>query len=461
MTSPLAIVLSDLHLGENSSVLHYGQKFKKGKQPLVNKLIKLLKEPLRDETIPFLILAGDTLDLSLASVQVAVADFRLFLEDVHEVFDNFIYIPGNHDHHIWRTLQEQVFVVNRIMEGEIIGDFPQEQIGTIKDGEIILKGVDPKKQLGAKTFLNDLLPETAKKKNFAVVYPNLFLKFKNPNRDILITHGHFLEVAWTLVSDVFKRSLNLTTINYKVLERINSPLTEFGWYGLGQAGKLSHFIEELYGEIKNSEDKKLTLALNDVRDYLDELWTFKPTKREGFFSRIRAIFSQVKAAIKEELSDQALKLMTDLIKSLIVSQFEEREPYTSGSPLRHCPSILDDPLKVDRIARYLSYSLGRPYEFKPYQIVFGHTHVPIKQGNISFAVHGTPHNIAAFNTGGWVVDTKEATEIIHSRPMPFLISDDGAIEPIDFPWPYDEEKIENKEESDIIDIIQKEFGIGS
>ena len=297
MANPLAIVLSDLHLGEDSSVLHYGQKFKKGKQPLVNKLIKLLKEPLRNKTIPFLILAGDTLDFSLASVEVAVADFRLFLEDVHELFDNFIYIPGNHDHHIWRTLQEQVFVVNRIMEGEEIGDFPQEQIGTIKDGEIILKGVDPKKQLGAKTFLNDLLPETARKKNFAVVYPNLFLKFKNPDTDILITHGHFLEVAWTLVSDVFKGSLNLTTMNYKVLERINSPLTEFGWYGLGQAGKLSHFIEELYGEIKNSEDKKLALALNDVRDYLDELWTFTPTKREGFFSRITAIFSQVKAVI--------------------------------------------------------------------------------------------------------------------------------------------------------------------
>ncbi|MCK4821845.1 metallophosphoesterase [bacterium] len=461
MARPLAIVLSDLHLGEESSVLHYGQKFKKGKQPLVNKLIKLLKETLSNETIPFLILAGDTLDLSLASVQGAVADFRLFLEDVHEFFDNFVYIPGNHDHHMWRTLQEQVFVVNRIREGEKIGDFPQEQIGTVRDGKIVLKGVNPKKTLGAKTFLNDLLPEAAKGKNFAVTYPNVFLKFKNSERDILITHGHFFEVAWTLVSDIFKKSLNLTAMNYRVLERINSPLTEFGWYGLGQAGKLSNFIEELYGEIKNSEDKKLTLALNDVRDYLDELWTFKPTKREGFFSRIRAIFSQAKAAIKEELSDQALKLMTDLVKSLIVSQFEEREPYTGGSPLRHCPNMLDDPSKKDRITRYVSYSFGRPYEFSPYQIIFGHTHVPIKQGSIDVAVDGTPHNIAAFNTGGWVVDTKEATEIIHSRPMPFSISDEGIIEPIDFPWPYDEEEIANKKETEIIDIIQKEFGIRS
>lgn len=455
MAKPLAMVLSDLHLGEESSVLHYGQKFKKGEQPATNTLTKLIKKVAANEKIPFLILAGDTLDFSLASVQDAVADFRLFLADVHEFFDNFVYIPGNHDHHIWRTLQEQVFVVNRIKEGKKIRIFPQEQIGTIKDGKIIAKGVDPKRLLGAKTFLNDLLPPDAKKKNFAVTYPNLFLEFENSEKDILITHGHFFEAAWTLVSDIFKKSLNLTTMNYKALERINSPLTEFGWYGLGQAGKLSHFIEELYKEIKNSEDKKLTLALNDVKDYLDELWTFKPAKREGFFSMIRGVFSEVKAGIKEELSDQALKLMTYLVKSLVISQVEEREAYTGGSPLRHFPNILDDPTKKDIIKRYISYGLGRPYEFKTNQIIFGHTHIPIRNGSIETTVDGRPRYIAAFNTGGWVVDSQEANEIIQSRPVPFLISNEGGIEPIDFPWPYDEEKTENKNVSEIIDIIQK------
>jgi predicted phosphodiesterase len=456
MAKPLAMALSDLHLGEESCVLHYGRKFKKGQQPLVNTLAKLIKKKVSNERIPFLILAGDTLDFSLASVQDAIADFRLFLEDVHEYFGNLVYIPGNHDHHIWRTLQEEIFVVNRIREKRKVGHFPQEQIGTIKDRKIILKGVDPKKLLGAKTFLNDLLPDAVKEtKNFAVTYPNVFLQFKKPQRDILITHGHFFEVAWTLVSDIFRKSLNLTTMNYRVLERINSPLTEFGWYGLGQAGKLSHFIEELYKEIKNSEDRKLTLALNDVRDYLDELWTFKPAKKEGFFARIRGMFSEVKANVKEEFSDQALKLMTYLVKNLVISQVEEREPYTGGSPLRHCPSILDDPSKKDRIRRYISYSLGRPYEFKPYQMIFGHTHIPIKDGSIEITVDGRPYNIAAFNAGGWVVDSKEASEIIQSRPVPFLISNEGEIEPIDFPWPYDEEKIENKSEAQIIDIIQK------
>ena len=82
--------------------------------------------------------------------------------------------------------------------------------------------------------------------------------------------------------------------------------------------------------------------------------------------------------------------------------------------------------------------------------------MPIKQGSIELEVDGKPYNIAAFNSGGWVVDSKEAGEIIQSRPMPLFISKEGEIEPIDYPWPYDELKIENKNQAEIINVIQKE-----
>jgi 3',5'-cyclic AMP phosphodiesterase CpdA len=458
MSEPLALVLSDLHFGEESSVLHYGQKYKKGEQPLVNRLVELIKGSSANKKVPFLIIAGDMLDLSLASIQDAVTDFRMFAEDVHKLFDNFVYIPGNHDHHIWRTLQEQIFVVNRINERRPVDIFPHEQVGAIEDGKIILKGVDPNKILGAKTFLSYLLPRPSKnqkQKNFALVYPNLFLKFKHSEKNVLITHGHFFGTPWTFISDIFKKSLNLTTINYRVLERINSPFTELIWYSLGQAGKLSRFIEQLYEEIKSSKDEKLNLALNDVRNYLDDLWTFEPAKRKGFLSGIVNVFSEAKAAAKEELSDQGLNLATSLARSLVISQIEERGPHTSGSPLRHCANILDDPQKKDKIKTYISYSLGRPYEFEPHQIIFGHTHIPIRNGNIDISVDGRSRNVAVFNTGGWVVDSNEPNEVIRSRPMPFLISDEGEVEHIDVPWPYDEGTIENMEGADIIKFIQE------
>jgi hypothetical protein len=72
------------------------------------------------------------------------------------------------------------------------------------------------------------------------------------------------------------------------------------------------------------------------------------------------------------------------------------------------------------------------------------------------SVDGRPRNIAVFNTGGWVLDSKDAGEIIQSRPMPLLISNEGEIEPVEFSWPHDEVKIENKTVSEIINIIQKE-----
>lgn len=67
-----------------------------------------------------------------------------------------------------------------------------------------------------------------------------------------------------------------------------------------------------------------------------------------------------------------------------------------------------------------------------------------------------PRNITAVNTGGCVVDSKEANEIIQSRPMPLLISNEGEIEPVAFSWSPDEVKLENKTMLEITNIIQKE-----
>lgn len=454
MAKVLAVVMSDLHFGEEASVVHYGQKYKQGKQPLVNRIVELTRVAQPGGSIPFLILAGDTVDFSLATVQDAIADFRLFLEDVHECFDSFVYTPGNHDHHIWRTLQEQIFVVNRIHENREIGTFPQEQIGTIKKGRISLDGVAPEKQLGAKTFLNDLLPPAARCKQFAVTYPNLFLEFPNAERNMLITHGHFFEKVWTFTSDMLRRSLALEGMNYEVLERINSPITEFGWYGLGQAGELSNFTERLYKEVKNSEAQALDRLLEDLKRYIDDVWKFTPARKEGFLSSVRNYLSRLGADVKEKVSDEALEVAIGLVKSLVLSQLEEKGPQTPGSPLRHCDDILENPERKARIGRYISHSTAQPYGFTPRQIVFGHTHRPIKDGDFEIAVGGETLKMKAYNPGGWLVDSKDANHIIKARPMPLLVYDDGRVKGVDFPWPMDAQSIANKSEAEIRDAIR-------
>lgn len=457
MDKPLALVLSDLHLGEESSVLHYAGTEQQGQQPFVKALAQRIRDavPGLHGTIPFLILAGDTLDYSLAPADEAILDFRLFLKDVHSLFGTIIYIPGNHDHHVWRTLQEEVHVVNRIRDREPVRQFPHEQIGTISaagEAQLSLNGVAAD-GLGAKTFLKTLLPQDAGDKDFAVVYPNLYIKFAEPGADTLITHGHFFEVAWTATSDALTRSLDLSTINYRILEMINSPLTEFGWYGLGQAGQLSELIEELYKGVRHSDYRTLDLVVEDLRDYLDELWAHEPERKAGFLSGIKSLAAEFEAQGRETASDKALDLAAHLVRWGVKKLVRKREAPTPGSSLRHSQTILDDPSTCARIKRYLSYSSGRPYEFRPAQVIFGHTHVPIADGRIETTSNGNPYTIRAYNTGGWVVDSENAAEVIASRPVPMLISRAGAVEGINFPWPSDARILEGMPTARIIETL--------
>jgi predicted phosphodiesterase len=475
MDKPLAVVLSDLHFGEEGSVVHYGMRtsklgeqpavnkpvetiFKRGEQPAVNKLvekIEKIKQQAAVETIPFLILAGDTLDFSLASVQAAVADFRVFLEDVHACFDKFVYIPGNHDHHMWRTLQEQVFVVRRIMRGMKVGDFPQEEIGRIVGREITLDKVEKvdTESIGANIFLNDLLPEGAKDKDFAVAYPNLFIDFGKPESNILVTHGHFFERAWNLASDMLKNSLDVKDMNYAKLERINSAVTEFGWYGVGQAGELSEFIEELYKEVKNSKEVRLESAFDDMSRYIHELWEDRPTRKEGFFDRL-------KGGVGDIIVKEGVPWLFSRLQDFIMSQLEEDESQTAGSPLRHSSDILTAREKCKKVSTYISYAAG--YDFIPGQVVFGHTHIPIQKQTIDVAFGAEKVKIKAFNPGGWVVDSKKPRHVVSSCPMPLVISETGEVSWIDdFPWPRlgDEDKLNGNGAKEIRDMI-KEFKFG-
>lgn len=100
----IAFVISDLHLGEDNSILTYEEG--EDKHPLVDKLIKRIKlacdEP-GGERVPELVLLGDLFDLSLAPYDKALSSVLKFINQFCEadLFDTITYVPGNHDHHIW------------------------------------------------------------------------------------------------------------------------------------------------------------------------------------------------------------------------------------------------------------------------------------------------------------------------------------------------------------------------
>lgn len=89
-----AIVISDLHLGEEDSIfMDSGGQFQ---SKVADKIKKLIASKTDLQKLKYLILAGDAMDLSLASRPQAFEAFRGFLEKFYDLFETLIYIPGNH-----------------------------------------------------------------------------------------------------------------------------------------------------------------------------------------------------------------------------------------------------------------------------------------------------------------------------------------------------------------------------
>ena len=115
------VCLSDLHFGAENSILSClvdGEVIVDTSQAssvlegLVAGLTMLIGANEDKSRKPTLILNGDVLELALASDNVALMVFELFLDrifpaDGEALFDNTIlYQPGNHDHHLWETARE-------------------------------------------------------------------------------------------------------------------------------------------------------------------------------------------------------------------------------------------------------------------------------------------------------------------------------------------------------------------
>ena len=128
------VCLSDMHLGEEDSLLT--EMDGRIVDPLkANDVMVLLAKCLRDlisknegPEKPTLILNGDILELALSEYNTSAMIFERFLETVmakdRELFDKIIYIPGNHDHHLWELARETQYVDHITEDPDIRLDQP-------------------------------------------------------------------------------------------------------------------------------------------------------------------------------------------------------------------------------------------------------------------------------------------------------------------------------------------------
>jgi hypothetical protein len=400
----VAVVLSDLHLGSDRSAAGPAALRESG-VTYSEHLRRILFDPIRavaGARVPFLVLNGDTLDFSLQDYQKVFYHASQFFDVLlkEQLFDNVVYISGNHDHNVWQLVQSEVSVVRPVAGGEAPKAYPYIQPGVVDLGAKTLSLSNVSEPLGD-VFLKGLFGSKGtenKAPPIAVVYPNLFLAFKGDAdaqvAPILVTHGHFFCVPWILMTEVFPKTLEVDrSVSLRDLEQLNAPLTELVWTALGQAGALTKAAARIYDEGVERRATWAASVLDELAEYLDSV-VFK----YGWYDP------------REWGSDAIIGIIKNVLQNLIL------QGVASSAKHKGDEVFLDDPENVERIGRYLDLSFsqyvsatGDRNATLPSAILFGHTHVPIRpEQNASVEVlrNDMKHRVRAYNTGGWMADAK-------------------------------------------------------
>ena len=102
---------------------------------------------------------------------------------------------------------------------------------------------------------------------FFVAYPNLYLV--SDSMSILITHGHYLEAYWSLLSEITPKILEGDLdigqfLDLTELVAVNFPLNQMASSGVGQAGPLTKSIRLIQRKVKDGD-------LDAIKKYLNNL----------------------------------------------------------------------------------------------------------------------------------------------------------------------------------------------
>jgi predicted phosphodiesterase len=387
------VCLSDLHLGEEDSLLTDARDYSRP-SPVLRALAECLAEILgRNQPgapKPGLVLLGDVLELALCPSQQALLVFEQFLRSVMpangELFGEIVYVPGNHDHHVWQAAREAQYLnyLARLAPADPI-EPPWDTTKVVMD----LAGKD-RLVSGLATAGARRLPHL-RDRNFEILaaYPNFGLR--EGGRAVAFHHGHFIEPAYrffsTLASLFFPEQPAPQDVY--TLEKENSSWIDFFWSTLGSCGRIGGDIETIYEA--SAEESSLrrvtdTLAASIARRYPVPKWAPR-------FLR--------ECLLKAALREAAKAVSTGL----------ERRQAEGEAPLRA--------EAAEGLRWYLEVLLRRQFEQEqgsaPASLAFvlGHTHKPFVDCR-----NGT----RVLNTGGWVVDAPRVQPLHGAAAV--LVSED-------------------------------------
>lgn len=381
------VCLSDMHLGADNSVLT-------GIQPngidtdtsqpdaVLSQLVTCLRELIghnESKEKPILVLNGDILEMALAETNEAAMVFERFIElifpkDGEALFDkNMLYIPGNHDHHIWETAREAQYV-------NFISGIPAGAHLAIPWHTTKMFSPD----LVPGYFLTNLIQRYTQLKDAVIniIYPNYALVGNNGQKCVIFSHGHYIESLYSLMSNlnamIFPNSSGPKVV--WDLEADNFAWLDFFWSTMGRSGDVGHDIGLLYDKIqdKNQVEKLVVnLSASLVKEY-------------NQFKLVGGIETRA---------------LTWLL-GIVLGGLAMRE--------RHQPAQLLSPDAVHGLHAYMEGPLLEQIRIENTNVpeditfIFGHTHKPFSQ-NMDFIGYRVGMNV--YNSGGWVVDTVQPNSI--------------------------------------------------
>jgi hypothetical protein len=389
MTDIRYVILSDLHFGAENSVLTALNErpatttdngFSADPQrpsPLLSGLVEGVRELTKgQDRPPTLILAGDILDLALSLDEVCSMVFRLFAHaafgDGPPAFDPVIhYVPGNHDHHEWEMTRENqyvTYVCGQPADAELVAPWHTTKLVAAAEHPVatsaLLTGLARCQAGGGAVQVE-------------VSYPNLALRTADGRRCLVVSHGHFTESIYTLMSRLRNALYPGQVVPLEDIDRLeqeNFAWIDFFWSTLGRSGQVGQDMGVIYADLTSPQDLD-TLVSNLVMALTDKGrvpgWLRRPE---------RWVLNEVlrREVIKVAKSERG----TPTVALTAAGQTGLRE-------------YLEGPVRGQ-----LRQQLGQVPE--EVSFVYGHTHKPFVD---SWSVPGFPAPIHIANTGGWVVDT--------------------------------------------------------
>ncbi|MDH3231346.1 MAG: metallophosphoesterase [Alphaproteobacteria bacterium] len=391
-----AICLSDLHFGYWGSVLTAADGRKADitrVSPVLEQLVECIKSILdshEGEEKPRLVLAGDVLELALVPTNVAATVFAQFLEKLFgdetlPLDRRIVYLPGNHDHHLWELAREQQYT-GYLAEKTTKLPFenspwhathlfpwrPELGVNDRDVGNLLLDTI-AKKVPGL----------TGKKKvSFLSMYPNFGVLGAGGSRCTVVHHGHFTESIYYLMTELQRILIDPEgdpPANIWDVEVENFAWIEFLWGTLGRSGRVGESVGLVYELLQTRAGRNSlvrTLAWNIPSHFQHPRW-LRPFEILILYLVLRRLVDRF-TAMEREIPGEYLS----------ADSWERLEKY---------------------LGDYVEGQLGRERnqergEKLPEHVnfVFGHTHKPFEKVH---PVGGVARPVHIYNTGGWVVDS--------------------------------------------------------